>query len=93
MKTEILSETDNRLIKRKELLITIDYEKAATPSKEQLKAVVAELKGVPAENIEIKNIFSETGLGVGKARVFVWDDKAPESKKKKIEQQAAKGAS
>ena len=93
MKTEIISENDNRLLKRKELMLSINYENSATPSKEQLKSVVAELKGVPAENIEIRNIFSEVGHAMGKAMVFVWDGKAPESKKKKTDQPSAKGAS
>ena len=83
MKHQTLDEKHNALLKRKEILIKLDYEGKATPSKEQIKEIIAKEFNSPVENIEVSKILSEIGRTAGKAWIKIWEHKAPEKKVKK----------
>ena len=91
MKVQITSEKKNPLMKRNEIVLSIDYEGGATPSKEILKKAVADETKVSLENIEIRKIISEIGYSRGKAWFNIWEHKAPERKVKKKGEQGGGG--
>ena len=82
MRFDILGEKDNPLLKRKEIVLALDYEGGATPKKEELIQSLAEKFGVEKDFVDISKIISETGFPRGKAYVKVWQIKPPEKKKK-----------
>ena len=82
MHFEILEEKENPLLKRKEIVLAIDYEGGATPKKEELMQKLAEKFGVEKDFVDISRIITETGLPKGKAFVKIWQIKPPEKKKK-----------
>jgi len=75
MKIEVINEKENPLMKRRELFVSIDYDKGATPSKADLQKSLAEQLKVNIENLEISKILSEFGLSKGKAWVKIWKEK------------------
>lgn len=76
MKFDIIDKKQNPLLKRKEILIFLDYEGGCTPSKLDLQKALAESMKVNAGNIEISKILSEIGLSRGKAWVKIWEEKS-----------------
>lgn len=94
MKFQIIEEKENPLLKRKEILISVDYEGGATPSKAYLQKSFAEHFKVGIEKVEVTKILSETGLAKGKALVKIWQDKKvpiySEIKKEKAEKPVEK---
>ena len=82
MKIETVEQKENPLLKRKELILKLDYEGAATPSKKAVSDELAKTLSVPVENVEIRKLITEFGRSMGKAWVKVWDEKPPEKKKK-----------
>lgn len=89
MKTNVIEEKENPLLKRKELLISVDYEGKSTPSKAELQKLLAQEMNANIENLEISKVLSETGLSRGKAWIKVWDEKKVEvyvDKSKKAEE-------
>ncbi len=83
MKVQIITEKKNPLMKRNEVVLSVDYEGGVTPSKQTLQQKVSEEFNSPLENIEIRKILSETGYSKGKAWINVWEHKVPEKKMKK----------
>ncbi|MEM5778421.1 MAG: hypothetical protein QXK49_02225 [Candidatus Aenigmatarchaeota archaeon] len=75
MKVQILTEKENPLLKRKEIILTIDYDGGATPSKAELQKMAAEQLKANIENVEIAKILSEIGIPRGKAWVRIWQEK------------------
>ncbi len=91
MKIEVLSQKENPLLKRKELELSVDYEKGPAASKAAVSEFLQKNFSAAAESIEIVSIFSEHGSARGKAAARIWEGKAPEKKvKKKIEAAPAK---
>lgn len=84
MNIEVVEEKQNPLLKRKELIVSIDYDGVGTPSKAILQTELSKNLGVNQELIEVTKIFSETGLPQGKAWVKIWETK-PLERKKKVE--------
>jgi ribosomal protein S24E len=91
MKVQIISEKENPIFKRKELVAAIDYEGKSTPSRAELIKLLAEQFKVGEEKIEINKVLSETGLSKGKAWIKIWQEKPPE-KKKKVKKKGEKAA-
>lgn len=93
MKIEVISEKENPLMKRKELVVSVDYDKGATASKADLQKFLAEQLKANIENLEISKILSEFGLSKGKAWVKIWKEKKiplySEIKKEKPKEQKA----
>jgi len=75
MKIDIVNEKENPLMKRKELIVSIDFDKGATPSKADLQKSLAEQLKANIENLEISKILSEVGLPKGKAWIKIWKEK------------------
>ena len=87
MRFEILNEKQNPLMKRKELIVNLDYEGGATPSKQALSELLSKEINSTSEKIDISKIQSELGRSRGKAWIKVYEDKVTEKKtKKKAEQ-------
>jgi len=82
MRFDILEEKENLLLKRKELVLALDYEGGSTPKKEDLMQSLAEKLGIEKDFVDVSKIISETGIPKGKAFVKVWQVKPPEKKKK-----------
>ncbi len=74
MKIELVSEKANPLMKRKELVLSIEYN-SSTPSKAEMQLAVSKQFGAEAKKVEIKKILSTHGKASGKAWVSVWEDK------------------
>jgi len=75
MKFQVIEEKENPMLKRKEIFISLDYEKGSTPSKADLQKLLAEQLNANIENVEISKILSEVGLPKGKALVKIWEEK------------------
>ena len=63
MNYTVLSETQNELLKRKEIKIEIDHLLAATPPKAEILKELASAYSVPEENIVIDYVFTQKGIG------------------------------
>jgi ribosomal protein S24E len=75
MNFEVISERENPLFKRKEILASIDYQGGSTPSKADLQKALAEQFKVAIDSVEITKVLSETGLTRGRAWIKVWHEK------------------
>ncbi|MEM5804558.1 MAG: hypothetical protein QXU82_01790 [Candidatus Aenigmatarchaeota archaeon] len=75
MNFNILEEKHNPALKRKEIIIEMDFGRAATPSKADLQAVLAKDLKAEVEQVEITKIMTGFGMSRGKAWVKLWDEK------------------
>jgi len=75
MKFNVIEEKENKLLKRKEILVRLDYEGKSTPSKAELQKILADHFKVKMENLEISKVLSEIGLTKGKAWIKIWEEK------------------
>ena len=75
MKFEIVEEKENPMLKRKEILMSLDYEGGSTPSKADLQKILSEQLNANIENVEISKIMSEVGRTKGMSWVKVWQEK------------------
>jgi len=75
MKVQVITEKENPLLKRKEILVSIDYEGTATPSKADIQKLLAEQLKANIENLEISKVLSEIGKSRGKAWIKIWEEK------------------
>jgi ribosomal protein S24E len=89
MKIQVLDEKENPLLKRKEIIVSLDYNGKATVSKAELQKMLSEELKSSIDSIEISKIFSEVGIPKGRAWVKVWKEKKipiySEVKKEKAE--------
>lgn len=67
MNFQVVNEKENPLFKRKEVLMSLDYQGGSTPSKADLQKSLSEHFKVNVDSIEIAKIISETGLPRGRA--------------------------
>jgi ribosomal protein S24E len=75
MEIKVISEKENILMKRREILASIDYQEGPTPNKAELQKRLAEQFKVNIENVEIIKILSEFGISKGKAWIKIWYEK------------------
>jgi len=75
MKFQVIEEKENPMLKRKEILMSLDYEGGSTPSKAELQKTLSEQLNANIENIEISKVLSEIGRTRGKAWVKIWQEK------------------
>jgi len=89
MKVQVLVEKENPLLKRKEIIVSLDYDGKATISKAELQKILSEDFKASIDNVEITKIFSEFGTPKGKAWIKIWKEKKvpiySEVKKEKAE--------
>lgn len=74
MDFKIISEKQNPVMKRREILAEMKYD-GATPSKAYLQEQIAAKFSVNPESIEIAKILSEHGKSAGKVWVKIWEQK------------------
>jgi ribosomal protein S24E len=75
VKFKVLDEKENPMLKRKEMLMSLDYEGKSTPSKADLQKLLSEQLNANIESVEISKILSEIGRTMGKAWVKLWQEK------------------
>ena len=89
MDIQVISEKENLLLKRREVLASIDYQGGSTPSKADMQKTLADHFKVNVDNLEISKIISDVGMPKGKAWIKIWQEKKvpiySELKKKKEE--------
>jgi len=95
MDIQVANEKENPLLKRREILTSIDYQGGPTPSKADLQKILAEHFKVNVDNVEISKIMSDVGLSKGKVWIKIWHEKkipiyAELKKEKKKEKQKPK---
>jgi small subunit ribosomal protein S24e len=73
MEIKILEQKDNKLLKRKEILLLIDHSNKATPSREELSNEISKIFNVPKEKIVIDYILSIRGDQKAKAKVKIYE--------------------
>jgi len=90
VKVNILETRENPLLKRKELICSIEHEGDPTPSKAAVQAYIAKTEKVKPKSIEIKKIFSPKGGINSKVLVYFWKEKeVPVLEEKKPETKEA----
>ena len=74
MEFKVISEKHNPLLKRKEIVIGINYD-GATPSKASLQQALAKDFNTQPSHVEITQILSEIGIDKGTVSIKVWEAK------------------
>lgn len=74
MEFHIISEKQNPVMKRREMLAEIKYDRV-TPSKAHLQEHIAVKLSVSPESVEVAKIISEHGKPSGKAWIKIWEEK------------------
>lgn len=82
MKTEILKQKDNQLLGRKELWISVEHIGKATPSRVDILSEIAKIVKSKKECVIVEKIFTQTGKGVSKVKVFIYSKKGDIPKEK-----------
>ena len=75
MDIQVISEKENLLLKRIEVLASIDYQGGSTPSKADMQKTLADHFKVNVDNLEISKIISDVGMPKGKAWIKIWQEK------------------
>ncbi|NIM47359.1 MAG: hypothetical protein GTN40_04365 [Candidatus Aenigmarchaeota archaeon] len=75
MDIQVINEKENPLLKRREILASIDYHGGSTPSKADLQKNLADHFKVNMDNVEISKIISEVGMSKGKIWIKIWQEK------------------
>ena len=75
MKIHMLEEKENVLLKRKNIIFNLDFERGSTMSKADLQKRVAEQMKVEPKRVEIVKILTKVGNSSGKAWINVWEEK------------------
>lgn len=70
---EIIRDFDNPLVKRRELTIVIHHVGKPTPMRINLRLAVSEKFGVPVQNVYVRNIKTEYGIGRSTAIVHIYE--------------------
>jgi len=70
---EIIEEKYNPLIKRREVTIKVVHIGKSTPSRGLVRLEIAKHYGVDVNNVYVKKIDTEYGIGVSKIHVHVYD--------------------
>jgi small subunit ribosomal protein S24e len=78
MELKIVSNKENALMGRKEIVFTLRHEGETTPSRVQVRQLLASEVGSKTENVVIDSMESEYGLGktTGTARAYKSADEA-----------------
>lgn len=74
MEFKIISEKQNPVMKRREILVELKY-KDVTPSKAHIQEHAAAKLSVSPESVEVVKILSEHGKPAGKAWIKIWEQK------------------
>ena len=72
---KVIEEKENPLLKRKEVLVLLEYDGKATMSKAVLQKMVSEEMKAAIDSVEVSKILSEVGTPMGKAWIKIWKEK------------------
>lgn len=72
---EIEEEKENKLLNRRELVLSVHHGLEPTPNRDQIKAKIATLTGFEKERIVVENIISEFGLDKAKVLAKLYQSK------------------
>jgi len=75
MDVKVISEKENPLLKRKEIIVALDYEGSSTVSKAGLQRLMSEHFKSGIDSVEVTTIMSEVGSSKGKAWIRIWQEK------------------
>jgi small subunit ribosomal protein S24e len=75
MRLKVIEEKENPVLKRREMIASLDYERGSTPSKAELQKALSEQLNADIESIEIGKILSDVGRSIGMAWIKVWNEK------------------
>jgi ribosomal protein S24E len=75
MKIDIRKEHYNRLLKRKEIMFSIDHIEEATPSMAAVQQLLAKQLGAGVDKTEIKEIQTLSGSPESECTAFLWEEK------------------
>jgi len=83
---KVLEEKENKVLKRKDLLLMLDHKGEATPSESKATEIIKDKFKADPKKTEIVYMFSEKGKPATKVKAFVWDKKIVEKKEEKKEE-------
>ncbi|MFO8110532.1 MAG: 30S ribosomal protein S24e [Thermoplasmata archaeon] len=72
---DIEEEKENKLLNRRELVLTVHHDLGPTPDRGQIKAGVASLTGFDKGQIVVDSVNSEFGLGKAKVLAKLYNNK------------------
>ena len=75
MKISVLVERENPLLKRKEVIVSLDYDGKGSVSRAELQKMISDEFKANVESVEISKILSEVGLPKGRAWIKIWREK------------------
>ena len=75
MNIQVISEKENPLLKRKEIIASVDYQGTSTPSRVDLQKLLADQFKVNMDSVEITKLLSEVGISRGKLWIKIWKEK------------------
>lgn len=84
MEMNIVQESDNMLLKRKEVVLEIKHENATTPAKAEIISAVAAKYSVDPEHVFVDYILTRKGVNESVAKVKIYKEK-PKAEAKKEE--------
>ena len=76
MDLKVKEDTYNPLLKRKELCLEVEHEKAGSPSRTSLREAVASKYSTKSENVFVLGIETKTGSQTSTCKIQVYDDLA-----------------
>ncbi len=72
---DIEEEKENKLLKRRELVLTVHHELGPTPNRDQIKASIASLTGFDKGQIVVDSINAQFGLDQTQVIAKLYDSK------------------
>ncbi|WP_440059021.1 30S ribosomal protein S24e [Thermogladius sp. 4427co] len=70
---EIVSERYNPLVKRREIVLRITHIGTGTPNRGEVRREIARLFNVNIDQVYVKKIETEYGIGVSNVKVFIYN--------------------
>lgn len=72
---EILDKKENKLLNRIEIIALIKHPASGTPSKTNIRKVIASKLKVDIDKVYVVKLYSEYGISMSKAHIHVYDSK------------------
>ncbi|HLC39613.1 MAG TPA: hypothetical protein VJJ76_01895 [archaeon] len=91
MEMKIVQEKENQLLGRKEVMMEVKHEAAATPAKSAILKELASKYGVPEDHVVIDYVFTSKGVATSEVKAKIYKEK-PKIKVKVKEAKAEKEA-
>ena len=90
MEMKIIIENENALLKRKELVLEMKHESAATPSKAEITSTLAAKHSVDPEHVVIDYILTRKGVNESVVKAKIYKEKPKMKTKVKAKKEEAK---